>query len=173
MSEHPDLIRLRERDAEAVAQGYTEGDVNHYVQPVTGHLRLLERDGKPLPVEELAYYADRLHKACNAELAWILAGRRETRCNCESMNGRFGAHRPECPAYVAPEREVKQVWAVVYDSDTPSMDGTHPPVRMAEMDQERAEMSLEVIRERSARAPKKGLRIETRFVTEWEEVDDE
>jgi hypothetical protein len=69
-------------------------------------------------------------------------------------------------------REQHQVWTVVYDSDTPSMDGSHPPIRMAEMTQERAEMSLGVMQERSTRSPKKGLRIETRFVTEWEVVDD-
>lgn len=75
--EHPDLVRLRERQAEAVAQGYTEGDVNHYVQPLIGHLRLLERDRKPLPAEDLAYFIDRLHKACNAELALLVMTRPE------------------------------------------------------------------------------------------------
>jgi hypothetical protein len=69
--EHPSLVRLRERDAEAAAQGYTEGDVNHHLQPLIGRLRLLERDGKGLAHDDLAYFIDRMHTACNAELAWL------------------------------------------------------------------------------------------------------
>lgn len=63
--------------------------------------------------------------------------------------------------------ELRQVWAVVYDSDTPYMDGTHQPLRMAEQDFETAQRNFAVVQERSARAPKRNLRIETRFVTEW------
>ena len=62
---------------------------------------------------------------------------------------------------------LRQVWCVVYDSDTPFMDGTHPPCRMAEQSHEQAETNLRFMQERSVRAPKRNLRIETRFVTEW------
>lgn len=65
--------------------------------------------------------------------------------------------------------ELRQVWAVVWDSDTPFMDGSHPPIRMAEQDREQAQTNLDVVRARSANSPKRNLRIETRFVTEWEE----
>lgn len=69
-------------------------------------------------------------------------------------------------------REQRQVWAVVYDGDTPHMDGTHPAIRMAEQDDlERAEAALAVVQARSLRAPKRNLRIETRFVTEWAAAD--
>jgi hypothetical protein len=69
--EHPDLVRMRERQAEADAQGYTEGDVNHYLQPLIGRMRLRERDGKGLDPDDLAYFIDRMDKACKAELAWL------------------------------------------------------------------------------------------------------
>lgn len=36
------------------------GNVQHLVSPIVGHLRLLERDGQPLPVEDLEHYIDRL-----------------------------------------------------------------------------------------------------------------
>jgi hypothetical protein len=63
--------------------------------------------------------------------------------------------------------EQRQVWCVAYDSDTPNMDGSVTPVRMAEMPEERAIASLEILRVRSSRAPKRNLRIETRWVTPW------
>lgn len=65
---------------------------------------------------------------------------------------------------------LRQVWCVVYDSDTPFMDGTHPPLRMADQSLEQAERNLEVMQSRPARAPKRNLRIETRFVSEWTRV---
>jgi hypothetical protein len=68
------------------------------------------------------------------------------------------------------EVTLRQVWAVVYDSDTPFMDGTHQPLRMAEQTRKQAERNLDVVRARSVRAPKRNLRIETRFVSEWEEA---
>jgi hypothetical protein len=74
--EHPALVRLRAQEAEAVAQGYTEGDVNHNLQPLVGRLRLRERDRQDLPYDDLAYYIDRMHKACNAERA-LLAQHRQ------------------------------------------------------------------------------------------------
>ena len=73
---HPDLVRLEKRQAEALAQGYTEGDVNHYVNPIIGMLRRRLRDGEPLLEGDFVYAIDRLHRACNAELAW-LAGQEE------------------------------------------------------------------------------------------------
>ncbi len=65
---------------------------------------------------------------------------------------------------------LRQVWSVVYDSDTPYMDGTHQPLRMAEQTLEQAERNFEVVRSRSRYAPKRDLRIETRFVSEWTRV---
>lgn len=67
---------------------------------------------------------------------------------------------------------LRQVWSVVYDSDTPFMDGRHPPLRMAEQTLEEAERNLRVILSRSAQSPKRNLRIETRFVSEWMSVDE-
>lgn len=63
---------------------------------------------------------------------------------------------------------MKQVWCVVYDSDTPNMDGSHNPIRMAEQDLDWARRNYDLLVERSQRAPKRNLRIETRHVTEWE-----
>lgn len=84
--------------------------------------------------------------------------------------GAYRAHvAQQIAALLPPATETRQVWCVAYDSDTPSMDGTHPPQRMAEQTLEQAERNLGVLRSRS-RAPKRNLRIETRWVTEWEEV---
>jgi hypothetical protein len=76
--EHPDLVRLRAQEAEAIAQGYTEGDVNHNLQPLIGRLRLRERDRQDLAYDDLAYYIDRMHKACNAERALLAQHRQLT-----------------------------------------------------------------------------------------------
>lgn len=70
-SEHPDLIRLRERERLAVEQGYTKGDVNHYVQPIIGQMRMALANHKTIDAAFLEYAVDRLAKACNAELAWL------------------------------------------------------------------------------------------------------
>lgn len=69
--EHPAIIKMRERDEEAVAQGYTKGDVNHFTQPIIGMLRLRQRDQQPLSAADLEYAIKALHQACNAELAWL------------------------------------------------------------------------------------------------------
>lgn len=61
-----------------------------------------------------------------------------------------------------------QVWCAAYDSDEPSMDGVPRVVRMAEVPLATAEKHLEIMQDRSVRAPKRNLRIETRFVSEWE-----
>ena len=62
---------------------------------------------------------------------------------------------------------LQQVWCVVYDSPTPLMDGTHPPLRMAEQSLEQAERNYMFLLRQERVAPKRNLRIETRFVTEW------
>jgi hypothetical protein len=69
--EHPALIAMRERQAEADAQGYMEGDVNHLVQPIIGLMRLRLLHGKPMSADDLDYAIERLDKACKAELAWL------------------------------------------------------------------------------------------------------
>jgi hypothetical protein len=71
---------------------------------------------------------------------------------------------------VAPETTWRQVWSVVYDSDNPSMDGP-VPLRMAEQDRKIAERNLALLR--SSYTPKRNLRLETRFVTEWLPANDE
>lgn len=61
----------------------------------------------------------------------------------------------------------EQVWCVVYDSETPMMDGSHPPLRMADQSREQAKRNYDVVLSRSKNAPKRNLRIETRFVTPY------
>jgi hypothetical protein len=82
--EHPDIIRMREREELALATGYTEGDVNHYIQPLIGFLRSrlrdIEEDNSIAPnvlfnAGDLQYYIERMEKACLAELAWIMEQR--------------------------------------------------------------------------------------------------
>lgn len=65
-------------------------------------------------------------------------------------------------------RTYRQVWAVTYDSDTPMMDGSHPPIRMADQPLEWAQRNYDLMVTRSARSPKRNLRIETRFVSDYE-----
>lgn len=66
---------------------------------------------------------------------------------------------------------LRQIWCVAYDSDTPNMDGSHNAVRMSEVASlESAEAALRIVADRSLRAPKRNLRIETRFVTDWTHV---
>lgn len=69
-TEHPDLVRLRERDRLAREQGYTEGDVNHFLQPVIGMLRRRLQNNHDADLERAVHA---MHRACNAELAWLLA----------------------------------------------------------------------------------------------------
>lgn len=69
--EHPDLIRLRERERKAIEQGYSTGDVNHFTQPIIGLLRRRLEADRPLSRDEIEHAVDRLTKACNAELAWL------------------------------------------------------------------------------------------------------
>lgn len=69
------------------------------------------------------------------------------------------------------EKGLRQMWCVAYDSDTPNMDGSHNPVRMHEVASlESAQAALQIVRDRSLRAPKRDLRIETRFVTEYARI---
>lgn len=69
--ENPAVTRLRERIARAVENGYTEGDVNHNVQPIIGHMRMLLRDGKPMLLDDMEHYVNKLLDACDAETAWL------------------------------------------------------------------------------------------------------
>jgi hypothetical protein len=62
---------------------------------------------------------------------------------------------------------VRQVWCVVYDSPTPNMDGTHPPLRMADQDYDLAMRNYEFVERRERVAPKRNLRIETRWVSDY------
>lgn len=71
MGLHPDLLRMLAYEEEAIAQGYSEGDVNHYIQPVIGILRLKLMQGELPDKEFLEYAVDRLLKACKAETAWL------------------------------------------------------------------------------------------------------
>jgi len=66
--------------------------------------------------------------------------------------------------------DLKQVWCVVYDSDIPTMDGSVTPIRMADQPYDWAVRNLTVVKSRSLKNPKKNLRIETRFVSEYEVV---
>jgi hypothetical protein len=64
--------------------------------------------------------------------------------------------------------EQRQVWCAAYDSDTPNMDGTPTVIRMAEQSSEVvARGHLALMQARSEQAPKRNLRVETRFVTDW------
>lgn len=68
---------------------------------------------------------------------------------------------------------LRRVWCVVYDSDTPRMDGSHDPCCMTERSsREIAERDLRTISVRSARSsnPKRNLRIETRLVSDWQVI---
>jgi hypothetical protein len=78
--EHPAIIAMRERQEEADQQGYRDGDVNHYVQPIIGQMRTQLRaitEGYSVgpnavyDVDGLTYMIDRLDRACKAELAWL------------------------------------------------------------------------------------------------------
>ena len=72
------------------------------------------------------------------------------------------------------EQELRQVWCVAYDDDVPRMDGSHNTLRTREVGAlEEAQEHLRILADRSLRAPKKNVRIETRFVTDWVAVDDE
>jgi hypothetical protein len=78
--EHPSIIAMRERQEQADAQGYAEGDVNHLVQPIVGRLRLdlraITEGASVAPnavydADTLTYMSERLYQACNAELAYL------------------------------------------------------------------------------------------------------
>lgn len=69
--EHPDLRRLREHIERAVEQGYTEGDVNHNLQWLIGHLRLMLNDDKTPDREWMQAAVAKMGAACDAETAWL------------------------------------------------------------------------------------------------------
>lgn len=77
MGMHPDLLRMLAYEEEAVAQGYKDGDVNHYIQPIIGLLRMKLKDNQLPDREFLEYAVDRMLKACKAETAWLKARERE------------------------------------------------------------------------------------------------
>jgi hypothetical protein len=66
-----DLARRVIAAIDTVEHGYTEGDVNHNLQPLVGHLRLMLRDGKTPDAEWMEYAVDRMRKAYQAENAWL------------------------------------------------------------------------------------------------------
>lgn len=68
---HPDLVRIIEQDRAAIAQGYTEGDVNHNVQPIIGLLRLRLQDGRPVTKGEMEHAVAALLRATQAEIALL------------------------------------------------------------------------------------------------------
>jgi hypothetical protein len=77
MGMHPDLLRMLAYEEEAIAQGYKDGDVNHYIQPIIGILRMKLQDNQLPDREFLEYAVDRMLKACKAETAWLKARERE------------------------------------------------------------------------------------------------
>jgi hypothetical protein len=70
--QHPDLQRLRDVQQAARERGYTEGDVNHRVQPIIGLLRLRQHHGEPVTDEDVERAIEALTDACLAERAWLL-----------------------------------------------------------------------------------------------------
>lgn len=79
-SEHPALRALRDEIEAAVEHGYTEGDVNHHVQPIIGQLRLIvernrQHGGTAVQVDlkQMEGWIDKLSRATNAETAWLHA----------------------------------------------------------------------------------------------------
>lgn len=65
---------------------------------------------------------------------------------------------------------LRQVWCVVYDSPNPSMDGRPHPIRMADQDLEIAVRNYEFMQRQQRVSPKKNLRIETRWVSDYADV---
>lgn len=65
---------------------------------------------------------------------------------------------------------LRQVWCVVYDSPNPSMDGEPHPIRMADQRYEIAVRNFEFMQRKQRFAPKKNLRIETRWVSDYTTV---
>ncbi len=69
--EHPDVKRMREYEERCIAYGYTEGDVNHNIQPLIGSLRYKENKGEDLDRLDMAYFVQRMSNACDAEIAFL------------------------------------------------------------------------------------------------------
>lgn len=65
------IERIKNKILEAEKVGYQNGNVNHNVQPVTGHLRRALADGKSIPVEDLEWMIEALLRACQAEDAFL------------------------------------------------------------------------------------------------------
>jgi hypothetical protein len=65
---------------------------------------------------------------------------------------------------------LRQVWCVTYDSPTPSMDGGAHPIRMADQDYEIAVRNYEFMQRQQRVSPKRNLRIETRWVSDYTDV---
>lgn len=66
---------------------------------------------------------------------------------------------------------MKRVWCVAWQDITPHMDGPKTQRTQEWDDEDTAKNAFRVLKERSARAPRKDLRIETRMVEEWERRD--
>lgn len=78
--------------------GYTDGDVNHNVQPVIGWMRLLIHDGKAMTADKMESAVTKLRAACDAENALL----RERAAAARSLVGAptvavlsHGSTRPE------------------------------------------------------------------------------
>ena len=105
--EHPDLKRLREKEESAIAEGYTEGDVNHNIQPIIGTLRRKVNDvaeGKfiapniLLNVAQMENLIEKMFAACDAETAFLA----RVRSTCTCMPGEYAVrkgHHSECPVF--------------------------------------------------------------------------
>jgi hypothetical protein len=62
---------------------------------------------------------------------------------------------------------MKQVWSIVYESPTPSIEGP-VLIRQGEWQtRKEAEQAIKIVEARSERSPKKNLHIQTRHVTQW------
>lgn len=65
---------------------------------------------------------------------------------------------------------LRQVWCVTYDSPNPSMDGQPHPIRMADQGYEMAARNYDFMLRQQHVAPKRNLRIETRWVSDYTDV---
>lgn len=89
-------------------------------------------------------------------------------CTCPNPDGQLHRmHRAPC-VNADSDVTLRQVWCVVYDNDTPSMDGKPTPIRMSDQPLDWAQRNYDVVVARSARSPKRNLRIETRFVSDYQ-----
>lgn len=74
---HPDVIEMLRVEQEAREQGYTDGDVNHILQPLIGWLRLEASKGQTPDARMTQELIDKMWKACLAERAFLLKRQEE------------------------------------------------------------------------------------------------